>query len=149
MLDIYSIHPFLEQDIPSNNTARRIKEQLEELENEYTDHFLRFVEQERQRKEDEAVIEEQKRNAARATGARGPPRTLRRMVGSLVELEGRLREAMEQAQQDVMAMYGMEDISQSLGSRRAIMTPGLPREFGCNCSRRAELTSSHAPSDRR
>lgn len=137
MLDIYSIHPFLEQDIPSNNTARRIKEQLEELENEYTDHFLRFVEQERQRKEDEAVIEEQKRNAARATGARGPPRLLRRMVGPLVELEGRLRDAMEQAQQDVMAMYGMEDISQSLGSRRAIMTPGFPRESGCNCSRKA------------
>jgi hypothetical protein len=68
---------------------------------------LRFVEQEQRLKEDEAAVEEQRRLAAASSGSTPARKQLRRMVAPLLGLENRLKEAMEQAHDDVMAVYDM------------------------------------------
>lgn len=74
-------------------------------------------------------MEEQRRLAAASSGSTPARKQLRRMVAPLLGLENRLKEAMEQAHDDVMAVYDMEDVSQSLGSRKGGVISGVPRAY--------------------
>ena len=116
----------------ASSTAERILARLIDFQCQYTDHFLRFVQDEERKREEEVEQEEALRAAAARNAKPGQPvtgRQLRRTVGPLVKLETRLVEAMAAAEADMTAFNDMDEMSLSLDNRKSLGGAYVPREY--------------------